>query len=249
MSGSTRGHSLTFAEREYADLVSPTEGGAVMESRTLPAEQAPTGPSTATFVLWVAVMVAGFLGAIIPAVVEASKFANGYYYGNDYPIPAFLSTILLAAFLVLFALANALFRLGVRWRNLFLALGIQLLCWTAGQAIVNGTFKSIVEGSVARAQRVVDAIHDYETEHGCAPSTLNDLVPRYFPSDPSWVHEGTTLGYYITSTTRPIPVGEWAIYPNPLEYIGLTYAPLGSGRHAMSGERLIGDWVVNTRGP
>jgi hypothetical protein len=120
----------------------------------------------------------------------------------------------------------------------------------AGQAIVSGTFESIVQSCVVRADAVVAAIHEFEHEHGSAPRTLKDLVPRYFATDPSWIHaDGTVLWYGVTTGRLPVPVGAWAIKPNFLEYIGLEYAPGDTTRPLGPDERRIGDWIVDTRGP
>ena len=133
----------------------------------------------------------------------------------------------------------------MRWQSFGVALGLHTCAVLSGQWIIRSQFDSMVAGSVARAQKVVDAIRAFEVIHGHAPSQLSELAPEFLPSDPTLLYEnGPALYYEPASEERPVPMGRWSIVPYPVETIELEYSPKRLGREPWPPQRRVGDWLV-----
>lgn len=109
-------------------------------------------------------------------------------------LPLQLLLVLLGIFWILIGIAAFIFWVLIacdrstrkrKFVNLAVACTVYcMLYWIAGSISQHVRFK-VLEGVAQRSKPLIQAIHDYETDHGTPPNQLSDLVPAYLPQVPS----------------------------------------------------------------
>lgn len=94
-----------------------------------------------------------------------------------------------------------------------------LPCWYEGQKLSIANWRAALDRTIERSEPLIQAILDFERQHGRPPASLGELVPEFIPEVPTTGIGGHPRYRYVVGQPERYDGNPWALVVTPPQLI------------------------------